>query len=83
MSTGSGLGSLLPVAITVVGIVSMLRTRQKRRNGTPPTKADTSIEDRRAAAAEMERRMASYLAQRDTGLTHRTPEERNGQENGR
>jgi hypothetical protein len=64
-SLGSGLAGLVPVAMTLVGIVTILRARRARRRGidtVPP--AD---KDRQAAAMEMERRMASYLAQRDSG----------------
>lgn len=81
MATGTGLGGLIPVAMVVVGIFSMLHTRAKRRGGqTPP---DLELEKRQAAAVEMERRMASYLAQRDTGDRFAAPDDRNEQENGR
>lgn len=65
MATGTGFGALLPVAMTLIGIVTMVRARARRRSGTPVV--DEDFEKRRAAAAEMERRMASYLAQRDSG----------------
>jgi hypothetical protein len=65
MATGSGLGSLIPVAMSLVGLVTMLRSRARRRRGEKVV--DTDVEARQQAAAEMERRMASYLAQRDSG----------------
>ncbi|WP_136645457.1 hypothetical protein [Tabrizicola sp. YIM 78059] len=79
MAAGSGLGGLVPVAMTLVGIVTMFRARSKRRAG-PPAR-DEEFERRRAEAAEMERRMASYLAQRDAGRHHAAIEDE--RENGR
>jgi hypothetical protein len=79
MATGAGLGSLIPVAMTLVGIVTILRAKARRR-GEP--KVDAEFERRQLAAAEMERRMASYLAGRETG-SYAAPGEHNGQENGR
>lgn len=63
MATGSGLGSLIPVAMTLAGIVTMLRARARRRRGQADP-VDADVERRQAAAAEMERRMAAYLAGR-------------------
>ena len=83
MATGSGLGGLLPAAMTLIGVVTMLRARHKRKSGAPPAEVDTDTEKRRAAATEMERRMASYLAGRDTGGAHNAPQDQSGQENGR
>ena len=65
MATGTGLGGLLPVAMVIVGLVTVLRSRARRRAGA--TQADEAFERRQAEAAEMERRMASYLAGRDAG----------------
>jgi hypothetical protein len=65
MAIGSALGSLIPAALALVGLVTILRSRGKQRRGAPVGGAGD--EKRRAAAAEMERRMASYLAQRDSG----------------
>jgi hypothetical protein len=62
-SLGNSLGTLLPVAMTLVGLVTILRRRRARRRGlTTETEADR---DRQAATAETERRMAAYLASRD------------------
>jgi hypothetical protein len=63
MPSGTGLGSLIPGALALLGIVSILRVRGIRRNGT---NVDAKDESRKASAAEMERRMALYLAGRDT-----------------
>jgi hypothetical protein len=65
--------------MTVVGVVSILRTRHKRKVGGQP---DDELERRQASAAEMERRMASYLAGRDMGRGDTEPEP-NTQENAR
>ncbi len=81
MATGAGLGNLIPVAMAVAGIVTMVRARAGRRNGKAAV--DEDFERRQAATLEMERRMASYLAGRDMGRHHAAPEERNEQENGR
>jgi len=62
MAAGT-LGSLGMVAMTMVGLVRLVRARR----GKGATPADAG-EDRRAAErAEMERRMASYLAAREDG----------------
>jgi hypothetical protein len=63
MAAGSGIGAFLPLAMLAVGLVSILRARRARRNPKPDAEADRRI----AAAAEMERRMANYLAGRDSG----------------
>jgi hypothetical protein len=67
MAGGSNFGGLLPLAITVVGIVKMIHGRARRRAGRAEPDPDSDGEKRKAAALEMERRMASYLAGRDTG----------------
>jgi hypothetical protein len=80
MATGPGLTSLLPVAMMVVGVVTILRGRRKGRAGDADRDESTTRQD---AAMEMERRMASYLAQRDMGRVHGMAGDRDGQENGR
>ncbi len=55
--------TLIPVAMMLVGIVSILRARHLRKRGEPVQ--DNATQTRQAAAAESERRMASYLASRD------------------
>jgi hypothetical protein len=57
--------------LPLVGVVTLLRARRKRRSGAVVPDAD--IEARQAAAAETERRMASYLAQRDLGERYAAP----------
>lgn len=80
LSGAGGLASLLPVAMVLVGIVQILRRRRQGRNGM---KLDDEADRKRGAALEMERRMASYLAGRDTGGGDVRPDTGNGQENGR
>ncbi len=80
MVSGPGLANLLPVAMMLVGVVSILRARRKGRSGAPDRDESTAQRD---AAMEMERRMASYLAQRDMGRGHGMAGDRDGQENGR
>lgn len=65
MTYGSGLAGLLPVAMMLAGIISVMRTRVRKRSGG--SLKDQDFERRRVEAAEMERRMASYLAGRETG----------------
>ena len=62
MAAGTGLGMIVPVAMTLVGVVSILRARRSRRDD----RGDADAETRRASTAEMERRMAFYLASRDS-----------------
>lgn len=59
---GSGLGGLVTAILPLVGIVTLMRARKRRRDGTPPP-VDAAFESRRAATLESERRMAAYLAQ--------------------
>ncbi|MFP5480853.1 MAG: hypothetical protein ACLGIE_14400 [Alphaproteobacteria bacterium] len=66
MATGGGLGALIPVAMTLAGIVTLLRARSRRRSGAARP-ADEDFERRQVAAMEMERRMAAYLAGRSAG----------------
>jgi hypothetical protein len=71
------MGAVLPLVLTLAGVVTMLRARARRRSGMPPR--DEDFERRQAAAAEMERRMASYLAGREAGR-YGNPDDGNGQE---
>ena len=65
----SALGQLGMVAMSLVGLVSMFRTaaarRAARRNKTKD--APPAPNTHANSAAEMERRMAAYLASRDKG----------------
>jgi hypothetical protein len=65
MASGTGLGGLLPLAMTLAGVVTMLRARARRKRGTAPV--DEEFEARQAATRESERRMAAYLAQSRSG----------------
>jgi hypothetical protein len=62
---GSGFGPFLSIIALLAGCAAMLHGWWTRRKGGGHITPDD--EKRRASAAEMERRMASYLAQRDTG----------------
>jgi hypothetical protein len=62
MATGPGLGGLIPVAMTLVAVLTMLRARAKRRSGE--VSRDEDFERSQAATHETERRMAAYLAGR-------------------
>lgn len=79
MVAGSGFGGLLPVAMVLVGVVTLVRARARRRSGDRQVDADA--ERRQAETALMERRMAAYLAGRDTGRSCAAGNEE--QENGR
>ena len=65
MATGAGLGGLMAALLPLVGLVTILQARQLRKRGQPGP-VDPSQEDRLAAARESERRMAAYLASRDS-----------------
>ncbi|MBS3979591.1 MAG: hypothetical protein KGZ77_07295 [Rhodobacteraceae bacterium] len=64
MPTSAGLGGLVTVLLPLVGIVTILKARAARKRGEPPV--DEDFEARRAATLEAERRMAAYLASRDS-----------------
>lgn len=66
MVTSAGFGGLLLALLPLIGIVTILQARHKRRRGrTEPVEED--LQKRQAAALESERRMAAYLAQRLAG----------------
>ena len=81
MAGGTGLGSLIPVAMTLAGIVAMLRARRNRRAGR--TENDLELDRRLAETAETNRRMAAYLAQRDSGRGTQVVDDIDEQENRR
>lgn len=64
MATGAGLGSLVTALLPLIGLVTILKARRGRKSGAPVV--DEDFEARQAAAAESERRMAAYLASRDS-----------------
>ena len=63
MATGAGYG-VISALLPLVGIVTMVRNRKRRKSGQPKP-VDEDFEARQAAARESERRMAAYLASRD------------------
>ncbi|RYI12712.1 MAG: hypothetical protein EON48_13005 [Acetobacteraceae bacterium] len=63
MATGAGLGGLVTALLPLVGLVTMVKARQRRKRGLPEP-VDETFEKRRAATRESEARMAAYLAQR-------------------
>jgi hypothetical protein len=69
MATGGGLGGLVTALLPLIGIVTILKGRRRRKLGLPePT--DESHETRKASTRESERRMAAYLAQRSSASYH-------------
>lgn len=75
MATGAGLGGLIMAVMPIVGVISILQARRRRKSGQGDGTPESDLEARQAAAAEMERRMASYLAGRDMGRYDPTPAE--------
>jgi hypothetical protein len=74
MAAGPGIGGLLSALLPLVGIVTVLRGRRRRRGGLPDP-VDPGLEARRAATRESERRMSAYLAQRNTASYHVTEDD--------
>jgi hypothetical protein len=64
MATGSGYG-VISALLPLVGLVTILKGRSRRKRGEPEP-VDQDLEKRRAATQEAERRMAAYLASRDS-----------------
>jgi hypothetical protein len=64
MAIGSGFGGLVTALLPLVGLVTVLRARTARKRGVPTL--DEDFEARQAATRESERRMAAYLASRDS-----------------
>jgi hypothetical protein len=64
MVAGGGIGGLVMAALPLIGIVTILRARARRKTGREAP--DQESVDRRTATIEAERRMASYLASRDS-----------------
>ena len=60
---GATLGNFGAVAMGLVGLISVLRARRRRKDDPA---ADPAAEKHLAQRLEMERRMASYLAQAGT-----------------
>ena len=79
MATGAGLGGVIAALLPLVGVFAILRERRKKRRGD--TAPEPEVIQRRVGAAEMERRMAGYLATSgDGGQDHSAPQDTSGQE---
>lgn len=70
MATGAGFGGLVTAILPLVGLVTVLKARARRKRGLPAEPEDEDFEKRRAATRESERRMAAYLAQRGSASYH-------------
>jgi hypothetical protein len=66
MAIGAGFNSIVTAVLPLVGLVTVWVARRKRKMGID-TPEDAEFERRQSERAEMERRMASYLAQRGSG----------------
>ena len=69
MATGAGLGGLVTAILPLVGLVTILKARRRRKRGLPDP-VDHAFEKRRAATRDSEARMAAYLAQRSAASYH-------------
>ena len=65
MATGTGLGGLVTALLPLVGLVSIMKARRRRKSGQSE-RVDDDFEKRKAATLESERRMKAYLASRDS-----------------
>lgn len=74
MATGAGLGGLVSAILPLVGLVTILKSRSRRKRGLAEP-LDHEFEKRRAAARESEARMAAYLAQRSAASYHVTDDD--------
>jgi hypothetical protein len=66
MATGAGFSGIVTAVLPLVGLVTVWSARRRRLKGIE-TPEDAEFARRQAERAEMERRMASYLAQRGPG----------------
>lgn len=66
MAPGAGIGGLFYALLPLIGIMTILRARARRKRGKAAPE-DKAFEARLAATQETERRMAAYLAQRSAG----------------
>jgi hypothetical protein len=64
MATGAGYG-VISALLPLVGLVTIVKNRNRRKKGLPEP-VDQDFEARRAATLDAERRMAAYLASRDS-----------------
>jgi hypothetical protein len=66
MATGAGFSGIVTAVLPLVGLFTVWTARRRRRSGVE-TLEDAEFARRQAERAEMERRMASYLAQSGPG----------------
>jgi len=66
--------------MTAFGLFAMFGRKRKPKE---PTEADTELEKRQAAAADMERRMKAYLASQHSGSGHSAAADATDKENER
>ena len=69
MATGAGLSGIVTAVLPLLGLITLWSAWRKRKQGTG-TPVHTEFERRQAERAEMERRMASYLAERASAGHH-------------
>jgi hypothetical protein len=69
MATGAGLNSIVSAILPLVGLVTVWFARRKRLKGGE-TPEDAELARRRGERAQMERRMAAYLAQRGSAAPY-------------
>jgi hypothetical protein len=69
MATGAGLSGIVAALLPLIGLITVWSARRRRKLGIQSPE-DGEFERRQAAQMEMERRMASYLAER--GLVGRS-----------
>lgn len=79
MATGAGLNGIITAVLPLVGLVTLWSARRKRLKGID-TPEDADFARRQAERAEMERRMASYLAQSRSSGPYATDDDPNEQE---
>mgnify|MGYP001810813288 CR=1 FL=1 len=79
MATGAGLNGIVTALLPLIGLVTVLSARRKRKKGIE-TPVDADFERRQAERAEMERRMASYLATRGSAGLYTADDDRDEQE---
>jgi hypothetical protein len=65
MVTGAGLGGLVTALLPLIGLATVLKARSRRKRGLGEP-VDDDAEKRRIATLEAERRMAAYLASRES-----------------
>jgi hypothetical protein len=71
MATGAGLGGLVTAILPLVGLITILKGRRRRKRDLPAP-VDEDFEKRQAATRESEMRMQAYLAQRSSASYHVT-----------